>query len=243
MSVIAAVAAELRLVRRLAWGALVRRVVYPLETRRQIVEAFHRLYHESYLFEGTWRDTRWLGVPVSKTPLDLWVYQEILEEVRPAVVLETGTARGGSALFLATVLDALGGGRVLTVDVDAAPDRPEHPRIEYVAGSSTGPEVQARVTAAVRDAGGPVLVVLDSDHARDHVLAELRLYAPLVSAGSYVIVEDTNVNGHPVSPEHGPGPAEAVAEFLREDARFEVDRSREKHYLTFNPGGYLRRRA
>ena len=86
------------------------------------------------------------------------------------------------------------------------------------------------------------MVVLDSDHSRDHVLQELELYAPLVTPGCYLVVEDTNVNGHPVSPGFGPGPMEAVTEFLGTTDDFEVDRGREKLMLTFNPSGYLRRR-
>ncbi len=86
------------------------------------------------------------------------------------------------------------------------------------------------------------MVILDSDHSRDHVLRELELYSPLVTPGCYLVVEDTNVNGHPVSPEFGPGPMEAVEAFLETTNDFEVDRSREKLLLTFNPSGYLRRR-
>ena len=86
------------------------------------------------------------------------------------------------------------------------------------------------------------MVVLDSDHTRDHVAEELRLYAPLVTSGCYLVVEDTNVNGNPVLPEFGPGPQEAVAEFLAQTDDFEVDHEREKLMLTFNPNGYLRRR-
>ena len=86
------------------------------------------------------------------------------------------------------------------------------------------------------------MVVLDSNHSRDHVLRELEVYGPLVTPGCYLVVEDTNVNGHPVLPDHGPGPMEAVEEFLATTDDFEVDRGRENRLLSFNPSGYLRRR-
>jgi cephalosporin hydroxylase len=199
-------------------------------------DSFHRLYYDSLV----WQRTLWLGTPVYKCPLDLWIYQELLVELRPDLILETGTARGGSALYLAGICDLLGSGRVVTVDIVAA-ERPQHPRITYVRGSSTDREIVAQLARAAESAS-TVLVVLDSDHAAAHVIAELNAYAPLVTAGSYVIVEDTNVNGRPVMPEHGPGPAEAVEAFLAEHGEtFEVDSSREKFWMTFNPGGYLRR--
>ena len=88
-----------------------------------------------------------------------------------------------------------------------------------------------------------VLIILDSDHSRDHVLDELRIYNRWVSPGSYLIVEDTNVNGHPAMPEHGPGPMEALEAFLAENDEFEIDAAREKFFLTFNPRGFLRKRA
>ena len=86
------------------------------------------------------------------------------------------------------------------------------------------------------------MVILDSDHSRDHVFAELQAYASLVGPGDYLIVEDTNVNGHPVHPDFGPGPTEAVDDFLAENDSFFIDESREKYFMTFNPRGYLRRR-
>jgi cephalosporin hydroxylase len=93
------------------------------------------------------------------------------------------------------------------------------------------------------DGAAAVMAVLDSDHSYEHVLKELEAYGPLVTPGCYMIVEDTNVNGHPVVPDHGSGPAEAVETFLNESAFFDVDRDRERLLMTFNPGGYLRRRS
>lgn len=209
---------------------------------RRVRDAFHRLYYGTGREPGPWRHTYWLGVPVFKCPLDLWVYQELIVELRPDWIIETGTAYGGSALYLASICDLLGHGRILTVDVVQGVSRPNHPRIFYVTGSSTSAQVLDTVTRSVRGAS-VVMVILDSDHSRDHVLNELRQYSNLVTLGSYLIVEDTNVNGHPVCPEHGPGPMEAVVSFVEEDKRFEVDVSREKFLMTFNPRGFLKKVA
>jgi cephalosporin hydroxylase len=208
------------------------------EATDEVVDRFHQLYYDNR--RQTWNNTRWLGIPLWKCPLDLWVYQEILFARRPGLIIETGTHRGGSALFLASMLDLIDSGRVITIDVTPRDDRPAHPRIEYRTGSSVAPEIVAGVRESIRP-GESVMAIFDSDHARDHVLAELRAFAPLVTPGDYLIVEDTNINGHPVWPEFGPGPMEAVEEFLVESDAFEADRSREKYFLTQNPRGYLRR--
>jgi cephalosporin hydroxylase len=203
------------------------------------VASFHRLYY--YENNRTWSNTTWLGVRVFKCPLDLWIYQELIGRIRPDLIVETGTAAGGSALYLASCLDLVGNGRVLTVDLVDLPDRPKHDRITYVTGSSVSDEALAAVSAAAASAE-TVMVILDSDHSAAHVVQELRLYAPLVTAGSYLIVEDTNVNGHPILPSFGPGPHEAVETFLAEESAFVRDPECEKFFMTFNPGGYLRRR-
>jgi cephalosporin hydroxylase len=202
------------------------------------VQEFHRLYYDSPV--RTWSNTYWLGTHTQKCPLDLWIYQEILYELRPEAIVETGTASGGSALFLASVCDLLGQGKIISVDIEDA-ERPQHDRVTYLTGSSVAPKIVDRVVEFVGDAA-PVLVILDSDHSREHVLEELRAYSPVVTPGSYLIVEDTNVNGHPVLPEHGPGPMEAVDEFLDSAPEFSVDPEREKFFLTFNPRGFLRKR-
>lgn len=203
-------------------------------------ETLVRQANIQYFRGGAYMRTTWMGVPTAKCPGDMWMYQELICALRPDVLVETGTWAGGSALYFAHVFDQLGHGRVLTIDVDAGTDRPAHPRITYHHGSSVDPATVTMVAEAVRGAG-PVMVILDSDHRRDHVLAELRSYAPLVTPGSYLIVEDTTIDHHPAWPEHGPGPAAAVEQFLAEHPEFEADRDREHHLLSFAPGGFLRR--
>jgi cephalosporin hydroxylase len=223
-----------------ARAVLYKRLYVGPRTERRIVENFHRLYYDSIPRNTTWQETFWMGTRILKCPLDLWVYQEIFHELRPDLVVETGTAHGGSAAYMASLFDLLGHGEVVTIDVEDKPGRPEHPRITYLKGSSVAPaivkEVEQRAARRPR-----VVVILDSDHRKPHVLAEMRAYARLVPVGSYMIVEDTNVNGHPVAADFGPGPMEAVEEFLRERDDFVADAAREKFLLTFNPRGYLRR--
>ena len=221
----------MRLLRRVA-----DRIAY--ERRWRTIRNFHRLYYESPW--QTWKNTRWLNVDAYKTPLDLWIYQELIVAIRPKLIVETGTAAGGSAFFLATVCDAVGCGEILSIDVDDRAGRPVHERVTYIAGSSTAPETLELVADRV-EGKEPVLVILDSDHRRDHVLAELREYSRFVTPASYLVVEDTNLNGHPVVPDYGPGPLEAVRDFLAEQNEFALDTEKEKFFLTFNSGGYLRR--
>jgi cephalosporin hydroxylase len=205
---------------------------------QDVIRKFHKVYYGANT--RTWKDTCWLGVPVLKCPLDLWIYQEILYEVRPDFIVESGTMRGGSAYYLASVCDLLGHGEVLTIDIQPQTNRPTHARITYLTGSSVDPGILARVAASIPE-GAVVLVILDSDHARAHVLRELELWHSLVSVGSYLIVEDTNISGHPVADHRGPGPWEAIEAWLPQHPCFERDLGCEKFFLTFNPGGYLRR--
>lgn len=202
-----------------------------------------RLFHHA-VFEDkeSWAESKWLGVRVLKTPQDLWTYQEIITETRPDLIVETGTFKGGSALFLATICDGVGNGRVVSVDINRGhgSSLPAHPRFLFLEGSSTDPQTVERIRAEIAT-GSRVMAILDSAHSQDHVIAELRAYGPLVTPGCYLVVEDTNLNGHPVAPAYGPGPMEAVREFLAEGAPFEVDRSRERFLVTFHPGGFLRR--
>lgn len=202
-----------------------------------------RQYHRSFYYarKKTWNDTSWIGAPVWKCPLDLWIYQEILASVRPEVIVECGTNRGGSAYYMGTVCDIIGRGRIVTVDIeDFKQGHPIHPRVSYLIGSSISAEIVRQIKEFAGD-DGPVLVVLDSLHERDHVLEEMRLYGPMVTLGSYLVVEDSNINGHPVNPAFGPGPMEAIKSYLAGSDAFEIDFSREKYFMSFNPRGFLKR--
>lgn len=205
--------------------------------QRQITRHFHRAFYYS---RDTWRNTSWFGHALLKCPLDLWIYQELLHELRPEVIVETGTYLGGSAMYFANLCDLLGEGRIITIDIEDRPDRPQHPRVQYFTGSSIADDMIERVREDIGEARC-VLVVLDSDHSRAHVLEELRRYREFVTPRSYLIVEDSSVNGHPVQPLYGPGPMEAISTFLRECPDFESDPTREKYFMTFNPRGYLKR--
>ena len=195
--------------------------------------------HDVFYDSDAWTKATWLGTQALKNPLDLWIYQELVVDTRPALIVETGTWRGGSALYLANICDLVGAGEVVSIDVEPArDDYPVHPRITYLAGrSSTDQDVVAEV--AERAGGRNVLVVLDSDHSQAHVEAELAAYTPLVPVGCYVVVEDSNIGR--IRKDMLPGPLEAIEAFLARNDTFEIDRSREKFLVTFNPSGYLRR--
>src|SRR2546423_5132087 len=150
----------------------------------EVVRQFHHLYYRHWLERGA--DTlqlSWFGHELVKCPLDLWVYQELIVRTRPDFIVETGTWCGGSALYFAMLFDCLGHGEVITVDIEIKPNRPEHPRIRYLTGSSIDTAIVAQVREAV--GGSRALVVLDSDHKAEHVYEEISAYSPMVQTGDY----------------------------------------------------------
>lgn len=202
------------------------------------------LFYRVPVYMNTW----YQGIPISKVPLDLWIMQQIIYETKPDFIIETGTWQGGSALYFASVLDSLGrGGRVLTVDIVNA-HRPAETHslwkqyVDFFLGSSTDREIVRKIAERVKDRR--VLVTLDSDHSLLHVLKEMKLYGPLVSQGSYLIVEDTHLDGVPTISGYSSGPLAAVERFLETGGNkdFELDYSREMFMVSFNPGGWLRRK-
>jgi cephalosporin hydroxylase len=178
--------------------------------------------------------TFWKGVKILKSPLDLFIVQEIIHETRPDVIVETGSYMGGSALFYADL-----GVEVHTIDVAMSKPGPVHPLIHYHVGYSDSPSIRYFIEEVCR--GRRVMVILDSDHSKPNVLTELDIYARFVSPGCYLIVEDTHL-GRIAAHEHaGNGPADALDEWLPDHPEFKVDRSREKYGLSNHLGGFLQR--
>jgi cephalosporin hydroxylase len=208
-----------------------------------IVKSFAELWwsDRSIFFGQTW-----LGIPTWQHPFDAWVTQEIIVETRPERLVEAGALCGGSATMWAMLLEHMAqDGRVVAIDLQDNMEQARtidvfRRRVDFVHGSTVDPAVVARVGAMVE--GYRTMVILDSAHDTAHVAAEIEAYAPMVSAGCYLIVQDGVVNGHPLEPHHGPGPFEAVQDLLASDDRFEVDHTRERMLFTFNPSGFLRRR-
>ena len=209
---------------------------------------------------------RWCGLPIIQLPPDVLVTQEIVWEVRPDVIVETGVARGGSLTFSASLLAMLDAAeatgrtpattprRVIGIDIEIRPHNRQaiesHPfakMIQLVEGSSVAPEIVAEVRGRVRP-GERVLVMLDSNHTHDHVLGELEAYAGLVTPGSYCVVQDTGIEftAPGAFPDRswgrGNSPLSAIAAWLPGHPEFVVDSSIDhKLQISSSPGGYLRR--
>jgi cephalosporin hydroxylase len=211
--------------------------------RDEIVRRFAEMWwsDRSIFFGQTW-----LGIPTLQHPFDAWVTQEIIVETRPERIVEAGALAGGSATMWAMILDNLvPDGRVIAIDLHDRMEKARgmsvfNRRVDFVQGSTVDPAIVTQVRRQVE--GRRTMVILDSAHDAPRVAAELDAYAPLVTPGCYLIVQDGFVNGHPLEPDHGPGPYEAVQDFLAKDECFEVDRTRERMLFTFNPSGFLRRR-
>jgi cephalosporin hydroxylase len=196
----------------------------------------------------------WMGRPIIQYPQDLIAMQELIWQVRPNLIIETGIAHGGSIIFYASMLELLGGdGHVLGVDIDirahnraAIEQHPMAKRITMMQGSSIDEEM-ARAVHDFAKGKQQIMLVLDSNHTHDHVLREMQLYAPLVTKGSYAVVFDTLVEDmpddfYPDRPwSRGDNPKTAVHEFLKQSDRFEIDEEiHQKLMLTAAPDGYLR---
>ena len=209
-------------------------------------------YDYSYLWT-------WMGVPIIQMPADVLATQEVIWNSKPDIIIETGVARGGSVLFMASILEILGNGRVIGVDIDIRPHNREaiqsHPlahRVDLIEGGSVDIPTLEQVRRLIPK-GARVMVVLDSDHSRQHVLEECRAYGPLVTKGCYLVVADTLV-GHVEEDQapkkrskiwyKGDEPLSALRDYMQEQDSFEPDPVLNgKLVLSSSPGGYLRCRS
>jgi cephalosporin hydroxylase len=213
--------------------------------RRKIYEAIAK-YRYTYNFT-------WFGRPIIQLPEDMMMMQEIILRVKPDLIVETGVAHGGSLVFSASMLELLGQGEVVGVEVELRPQNraaiENHPlskRIKLIEGSSISDTVLVEVRARAEDKER-VMVFLDSNHTHEHVLRELEMYSPLVTKDSYLVVFDTGIEDMPEGtfPDRpwgkGNNPKTAVWEFLKRSDRFEIDRALESRLLyTVAPDGYLK---
>jgi len=184
----------------------------------------------------------WMGVRAIKNPLDAWIYQEIIYGVKPDVIIEIGSAEGGSTLYFANLLDLLGKGIVISIDIDRTKYHIEHGRITIITGDSSSPETISKVSNLCKDKY--VLVIHDGDHRKENVLKDLRSYSTFVSVNSYFIVEDGIADLFQAGDGIGmfeDGPLKATEEFLTENHNFIVDKECERYILTYNPKGFLKR--
>ena len=218
----------------------------------QLKDLAQDFYNQSAKHKYTYHFS-WMGRPIIQLPQDMLAMQEIIWRIKPDLVIECGIAHGGSMLYYASLLELQGHGEVLGIDLDIRPHNREaiesHPmfkRVSMIQGSSIDPAVVEQVRALAE--GKRVIVVLDSNHTHEHVLAELRAYAPLVSQGSYCVVMDTVVEDMPADafPDRpwgvGDNPKTAVWAYLKETSDFEIDQQmQDKLLITVARDGYLRR--
>jgi cephalosporin hydroxylase len=196
----------------------------------------------SIMQDRVMNETSYFGVKALRSPIDSWIYQELIVAAKPDVIVEIGNELGGGLLILAHLCDLLGHGRVIGVDLehDRVPDAVRnHARITLIDGDACDSFSKVRKLVGV---GERVLVIEDSAHTYENTLDVLRLYSNLISPGDYFIVEDS-ICHHGLTVGPSPGPYEAIEDFIKENAEFEIDRSRESFLITWNPKGYIRRKS
>ena len=203
---------------------------------------FHLLWYYS---PYNWQFNTFLGYKVKQLPFDLHLYQELIFRLKPNFILQTGVADGGSIMYFASILDLMKmPSDVLVVGVDIQlsdnSKKIDNPRVRLFEGDSTDDNLVAEIRKILPSGGG--MVILDSDHSKQHVLKEMHIYKNFVASDSYMIVEDTNVNGHPVKPFFGPGPYEAVKDFMKGNTVFlQDDNLWRRNKISFHQRGWLRK--
>ncbi len=209
--------------------------------KNKIAEKYHLWYYNTEV----WKQTHFLGVTCWKSVSDMWNYQEILWDLKPDLIIEFGANEGGTTLFFHTIMKTIKSDfKIFSVDID---DSKLDPRIrtlsevEFSKSSSTDEKILNRLKEITGKKQMRIFAILDSDHSKKHVLGEMRLLREILTKGDYMVVEDSNINGHPVYPKWGEGPMEAILEYQKTyPDDYVSDTKREgKFGFTFAPAGFL----
>lgn len=210
------------------------------------------LWLKTSFYHKVMYETTWLGIPIIQYPNDIVMLQELIWKERPDVIIETGVAHGGTAILYASILELIGKGKVIGIDIElrkynqlAIHSHPLSRRIELIEGSSIDPHVLEEVRRRIQSRG-QVMVMLDSNHSYQHVSTELELYSQLVSPGGYLVVMDgvqELLSDTPMGKEEWKreNPLAAIRDFLSEHPDWEIDPYYTRTYITCNPCGFLRR--
>jgi cephalosporin hydroxylase len=215
---------------------------------KKISKQWTKVAHENKLSY----EIDWLGVPIIQTPEDIVLMQELIFKIKPDIIIETGVAHGGSLIYYASLFELLGKGKVIGIDIEIREHNKKvieshslFKRIELIEGSSTSQKTIDELKKII-PSNSKILVCLDSDHTKYHVLQELKLYQQFVNPGSYIVVFDTNTSdlaelGACDEKYINNSPKEAVEEFLTENNDFIIDEHYNKLFISYSPNGFLRR--
>lgn len=220
---------------------LAKRIEHTREVHGETLQKYHEIWYNA---PHTWHYTHFLGIGLMKCPNDLWIYQALINDIKPRTIIETGTYQGASAMWFAFLMDALQipDGRIFTIDFE---DRVKcgHPRITFLGGDSTDPLLAEALREQIKY---PLLISLDADHSAEHVRKELELYAPMCHVGDRIVVEDTNIAWSPDSEGNfgDRGARGGVQDYMtNHPGEWRQDPICERYLLTMNPGGWLERIA
>ena len=220
----------------------------PVQTELQAVSISGQALHKAFATDlvtttDNFGHITWMGQPIWQNILDLWTMQEVISRVRPSLLIECGTFKGGSSRFFGDLFNLQAQGHCITIDVEAR-EFPKHERVTYLVGSTLDEVNVAQVAAAASAADGPVMVILDDDHSRDHVRKELDVYSPFVTVGSYLLVQDGVIDTLDMFASGRPGPLPAIHDFVSTHSDFVIESELSTRFLiTHHPSGWLRRRS
>ncbi|MBU0536632.1 MAG: cephalosporin hydroxylase family protein [Nanoarchaeota archaeon] len=217
------------------------------------LETMSMLWSKVFVHNKFTHEVTWMGIPIIQFPGDIVMMQELVWKIKPDVIVECGIAHGGSLIFYASLLELIGNGKVVGIDIDirkhnrkAIESHPMFKRVEMIEGSSIDEDIVAQVKEKIGDAK-TVLVILDSNHSKDHVAKEIQLYKGMVTPGSYLVVTDGAQKFMSDIPDGKPewtkdNPWDALNEFMQDNDEFDIDPFYNRLKITSNPDGFLKKK-